>query len=118
MPAYLFAAMVARPLIAAAGVQRVGVPLPTRTAAELARVCHNDRNRLGQGFGCLVQCVYPPHRRGDTRAELDVTQPDEELASPEQMQELRSLAGPDEDIPEGMRASEAKQRIVELKSAD
>ena len=47
-----------------------------------------------------------------------MTQPDDEMATPEQMEELRSLAGPDEDIPEGMRASEAKQRIVELRSAD
>ena len=47
-----------------------------------------------------------------------MTQPDDEMATPEQMKELRSLAGPDEDIPEGMRASEAAQRIVELRSAD
>lgn len=41
----------------------------------------------------------------------------EQLATPEQMDELRSLAGPDEDIPDGMRAAEAAQRIVELRAA-
>ena len=41
----------------------------------------------------------------------------DELASPEQIDELRSLAGPDEEIPDGMRASEAQQRITELRSA-
>jgi hypothetical protein len=39
------------------------------------------------------------------------------MATPGQMEELRSLAGADQDLPEGMRASEAQQRIVELKTA-
>ncbi|MEP6852915.1 MAG: hypothetical protein ABJA87_09695 [bacterium] len=46
-----------------------------------------------------------------------MSEPEEQMASEEQLQELRSLAG-DEDIPDGMRASEAAQRIVELRSAE
>jgi len=41
---------------------------------------------------------------------------DEQMATPEQLEELRSLAG-DEDIPAGMRAAEAAQRIAELRAA-
>lgn len=36
--------------------------------------------------------------------------PEDELATPEQLSELRSLAGPGDDIPDGMRAGEAAQR--------
>jgi len=43
--------------------------------------------------------------------------PEGELATPEQLDELRSLTGPGEDLPDGMRAHEAAQRIVELRSA-
>ncbi len=43
--------------------------------------------------------------------------PEDELATPKQMDELRSLVGPGEDVPDGMRAHEAAQRIVELRSA-
>jgi hypothetical protein len=46
---------------------------------------------------------------------VDPTDP-QTPASEEQLAELRALAG-DEDIPNGMLASEAAQRIVELKSA-
>ncbi len=42
---------------------------------------------------------------------------DEELATDEQVQELRELAGPDEDIPAGLRAVEAAQRITELRAS-
>lgn len=39
-------------------------------------------------------------------------------ATPEQMKELRSLAAAaGEEVPEGIRAAEAAQRIVELRSA-
>lgn len=38
-------------------------------------------------------------------------------ATADQLAQLRSLAGDHDDIPEGMLASEAAQRIVELKSA-
>ncbi len=44
-----------------------------------------------------------------------MTAPDEELATSEQLDELRSLAG-NEEIPEGMRAAEAAQRINELRT--
>lgn len=44
--------------------------------------------------------------------------PDETMATPEQMEELRSLAeAAGEEIPSAMRESEAAQRIVELRSA-
>jgi len=40
------------------------------------------------------------------------------LATPEQLEELRSLAAAaGEEVPAGIRAAEAAQRIVELKSA-
>ena len=42
-------------------------------------------------------------------------QPNDDLATSEQLEQLRSLAG-DEEIPEGMRASEAAQRLAELKA--
>lgn len=43
--------------------------------------------------------------------------PDAQMATPEQMAELRELAGSaGEDVPDGMRAAEAAQRIVELRS--
>jgi hypothetical protein len=45
----------------------------------------------------------------------DLTDP-QTPASEQQLTELRALAG-GEDIPDGMLASEAAQRIVELKSA-
>ncbi len=47
--------------------------------------------------------------------EHDATQ---DLATPEQLDELRSLAAAHgEEVPAGIRAAEAAQRIVELKSA-
>ena len=40
------------------------------------------------------------------------------LATPEQLEELRSLAAAaGEEVPAGIRAAEAARRIVELKSA-
>lgn len=42
--------------------------------------------------------------------------PEDELASTEQLDELRSLLAPGEDLPDSMRAHEAAQRIVELRS--
>ena len=41
--------------------------------------------------------------------------PDEQMATDEQLQQLRDAA-PEEEFPEGMRASEAEQRLVELRS--
>lgn len=42
----------------------------------------------------------------------------EQSATPEQLAELKELASAaGEDVPEGMLASEAAQRIVELRSA-
>jgi hypothetical protein len=47
----------------------------------------------------------------------DQTSPDE-MATPEQLAELRTLAdAAGEDVPAGIRASEAAQRIVELRSS-
>ena len=43
----------------------------------------------------------------------------DDLATPEQLAELSSLAAAaGEEVPAGIRAAEAAQRIVELKSAD
>ena len=42
-----------------------------------------------------------------------MTQPDD-LATTEQLEELRRLA-PDDEIPDGMRNAEAEQRLVELR---
>lgn len=43
---------------------------------------------------------------------------DEQMATPEQLEELRALAGAaGEEVPDGMRAAEAAQRIEELRSA-
>ncbi len=42
----------------------------------------------------------------------------DDLATPEQLEELRSLAAAaGEEVPAGIRAAEAAQRIVELRSA-
>ena len=42
---------------------------------------------------------------------------EERMATPEQMEQLRTLAaGTGEDVPETMQASEASQRIVELRA--
>ncbi len=43
--------------------------------------------------------------------------PEDELATPAQLDELRFLLMPGEDLPDGMRAHEAAQRIVELRSS-
>jgi len=50
----------------------------------------------------------------------DVTEHDspDGLATPEQLEELRALAAAaGEEVPDGIRAAEAAQRIVELRSA-
>lgn len=42
----------------------------------------------------------------------------QDLATPEQLEQLRSLAAAaGEEVPAGIRAAEAAQRIVELQSA-
>ena len=44
---------------------------------------------------------------------------EERMATPEQMEQLRSLAAATgEEVPDDMRASEASQRIVELRASD
>ena len=49
--------------------------------------------------------------------EADDSNGPEAPATDAQLEQLRALAGTAEDIPDGMLASEAAQRIVELKSA-
>ena len=44
---------------------------------------------------------------------------EEQMATPEQMEQLRALAaGTGEEVPDTMRASEATQRITELRALD
>jgi hypothetical protein len=48
----------------------------------------------------------------------DQSNPDEQLASSEQMDELRRLASAaGEEVPDGLRAAEVTQRITELRAA-
>lgn len=44
--------------------------------------------------------------------------PEQQRATPEQLEELRSLAASaGEEVPDGLTASEAEQRLVELRAA-
>ncbi len=48
----------------------------------------------------------------------DTDEPDEQLASSEQMDELRRLASAaGEEVPDTLRSAEAAQRITELRAA-
>jgi len=48
----------------------------------------------------------------------DHDHPEDQLATPEQLEELRSLAArAGEEVPADLRAAEAAQRIVELRTA-
>ena len=50
---------------------------------------------------------------------MSETDPDETMATQEQMEQLRTLAaGTGEEVPETMRSSEASQRITELRATD
>jgi hypothetical protein len=54
----------------------------------------------------------------DATEALMTTPQDQRPATPEQLQELRALASATgEEIPDGMLAVEAEQRLVELKAA-
>ena len=59
-----------------------------------------------------------PVRSCDEGAPVTEHDSPDDLATPEQLEELRSLAAAaGEEVPPGIRAAEAAQRIVELRSA-